>query len=178
MSALLLVPRSICVPNGCASAGARTCASGAAPDRPPGSPGQASPRAAVSAREIRYAKADVAFMQGMIGHQKGPRHGGAARDAHPDAGMKLLAQRIKCRQDEIRFMQRWLQTVRDGAARACESRDDFKPMPGMLSLADMRSLPQRRTEFDRLFLEFMIKHHDGALYGQRPVQAGRRRPGS
>ena len=37
-------------------------------------------------------------------------------------------------------------------------------MPGMLSADDMARLSAARgPDFDRLFLEFMIKHHDGAL---------------
>ena len=37
-------------------------------------------------------------------------------------------------------------------------------MPGMLTSAEMRRLADANgAEFDRLFLEFMIRHHDGAL---------------
>jgi uncharacterized protein (DUF305 family) len=37
-------------------------------------------------------------------------------------------------------------------------------MPGMLTADEMTRLSQARGEgFNRLFLEFMIKHHEGAL---------------
>jgi uncharacterized protein (DUF305 family) len=37
-------------------------------------------------------------------------------------------------------------------------------MPGMLTSEEMAQLAAAKgPEFDRLFLEFMIKHHDGAL---------------
>jgi uncharacterized protein (DUF305 family) len=37
-------------------------------------------------------------------------------------------------------------------------------MPGMLTAEEMARLAQATgPEFDRLFLEFMIKHHEGAL---------------
>jgi len=37
-------------------------------------------------------------------------------------------------------------------------------MPGMLTDAQMRELDQARgREFDRLFLQFMIQHHNGAI---------------
>jgi uncharacterized protein (DUF305 family) len=37
-------------------------------------------------------------------------------------------------------------------------------MPGMLTTEEMARLAQAKgPEFDRLFLEFMIRHHDGAL---------------
>jgi uncharacterized protein (DUF305 family) len=37
-------------------------------------------------------------------------------------------------------------------------------MPGMLTAEEMRRLADAKgSEFDRLFLEFMIRHHEGAL---------------
>ena len=36
-------------------------------------------------------------------------------------------------------------------------------MPGMLTPEEMARLAGKGVEFDRLFLEFMIKHHEGAL---------------
>ena len=136
----------------------------------PGAPGQASRTVEASAApvpRIAHTAADVAFMQGMIGH-----HAQAlemtellkTRSDNPD--MKLLALRIEVSQtDEIRFMQRWL------ASRGlpvpgphAHHAHDAKLMPGMLTPADMARLTAARgAEFDRLFLEFMIKHHDGAL---------------
>lgn len=136
----------------------------------PGAPGEASRTVAADAApvpRITHTAADVAFMQGMIGH-----HAQAlemtellkTRSTSPD--MKLLALRIEVSQtDEIRFMQRWL------ASRGlpvpgphAHHAHDAKLMPGMLTPAEMATLSAARgAEFDRLFLTFMIKHHDGAL---------------
>jgi uncharacterized protein (DUF305 family) len=42
--------------------------------------------------------------------------------------------------------------------------EHFMMMPGMLSDEQMKQLDAARaTEFDRLFLTFMIQHHRGAL---------------
>jgi uncharacterized protein (DUF305 family) len=80
--------------------------------------------------------------------------------------MKLLARRIDVSQtDEIRMMQRWLE------ARGLEApgvHAHHAPgatlMPGMLTPDEMTRLAEARgAAFDRLFLELMIKHHEGAL---------------
>jgi uncharacterized protein (DUF305 family) len=103
-------------------------------------------------------------MQGMIGH-----HAQAldmtdlvvARGTRDD--VKLLAQRIALSQaDEIKMMQEWLELrgepIPDAHAHHAAS------MPGMLTAAEMERLAAARgPAFDRLFLELMIKHHDGAL---------------
>ena len=80
--------------------------------------------------------------------------------------MKKLAQRIEISQaDEIKMMQRWLE------ARGQQLPDPHAHhahgatlMPGMLTPEEMERLAAASgPEFDRLFLEFMIKHHEGAL---------------
>lgn len=51
-----------------------------------------------------------------------------------------------------------------GAAAGPTSADDTPVMPGMLSPRQMRALAAARgPAFDRLFLEGMIQHHQGAL---------------
>jgi uncharacterized protein (DUF305 family) len=80
--------------------------------------------------------------------------------------MRKLALRIEVSQaDEIRFMQRWLQ-VRGAEVPAPHAHHahDAKLMPGMLTAEEMGRLAAGKgAELDRLFLEFMIKHHEGAL---------------
>ena len=106
-------------------------------------------------------------MQGMIGHHAQALEMTAllpSRTARAD--MRLMAQRIELSQaDEIKFMERWLQTrgqvVPDSHAH---HTPDAVLMPGMLTQDELARLAAAAgTEFDRLFLEFMIKHHDGAL---------------
>ena len=49
---------------------------------------------------------------------------------------------------------------------------DAKLMPGMLTPEQMAKLAAARgTEFDRLFLEFMIQHHEGALVMVKELMA-------
>jgi uncharacterized protein (DUF305 family) len=67
--------------------------------------------------------------------------------------------------DEIKMMQDWLE--RRGAALPdphAHHAQGAVLMPGMLTAVEMERLAAARgAEFDRLFLEFMIAHHQGAL---------------
>ena len=137
----------------------------------PGAPGQAS--SVISAEQasdlsqVEYTGADIKFMQGMIGH-----HAQAVEmvalvpsRTHSD-DLKKLALRIDLSQeDEIKMMQRWLavrgQQVPD---RNAMHMHGATLMPGMLTADEMKHLGEATgDEFDRLFLEGMIKHHGGAL---------------
>jgi uncharacterized protein (DUF305 family) len=152
-----------------ACGGAR--AASAPPIVQPGAPGQESkiidaPKAA-DLSKVGATDADVKFMQGMIHHHQQalemvaliPTH--SARD-----DMKLLGKRIELSQDdEIKMMKRWLQ-VR-GQALPDEHAMHMPGatlMPGMLSHEEMEHLAASKgDEFDRLFLQGMMKHHGGAI---------------
>lgn len=119
-----------------------------------------------------FTAADVRFMQGMIHHhaQAVVMAGWAqTHDARPD--VKVLAQRIDVAQrDEMAFMQRWLrerhQDVPDPLEHYEMGHDmgAMEMMPGMLTPEQMKQLDAARgPEFDRLFLTFMIQHHQGAI---------------
>jgi uncharacterized protein (DUF305 family) len=109
-------------------------------------------------------------MQGMIGHHTQAIEMVAllkTRTSRED--MRLLGQRIEVSQsDEVRMMRTWLrdhhrEVPDDGAYRMMMAMPDMA-MPGMLTQAEMDQLAAARgADFDRLFLEFMIKHHQGAL---------------
>lgn len=134
-----------------------------------------------------FTRADVAFMTGMIGHHAqavtmtrwAPTH-----DA--SASLQILAERIAiAQQDEIAFMRRWLADRGEAVPPAGDAQSasahaghtgmssmssDNAPfmnhqlMPGMLTAAQLVQLDKARGgEFDRLFLTFMIRHHEGAL---------------
>jgi uncharacterized protein (DUF305 family) len=121
-----------------------------------------------------YTAADVHFMSGMIGHHAqaivmarwAPTH-----DAGP--ALRRLAERIiNAQQDEIATMQQWLrdrqQVVPDGHSAGMKMMmngvEHEMLMPGMLTESQMQQLDKARgTEFDRLFLTFMIQHHRGAV---------------
>jgi uncharacterized protein (DUF305 family) len=113
-------------------------------------------------------------MQGMIDHHAQALEMVAllnTRTARED--MKRLGQRIAISQsDEIAAMKAWLgergvagSERHHGADAGAMAHDGTAPlMPGMLSAAQMAALAQARgPAFDRLFLEGMIRHHEGAL---------------
>lgn len=135
----------------------------------PGAPGQSSEVATSPATPvaIRHVKADVVFMQGMISHHAQALDMVRLLETRTESGdMKLLALRIKVSQsDEIKFMQDWLRERGEPVpGEHAHHAHDFTRMPGMLSPGDMKTLEAAKgREFDRLFLEYMIKHHEGAL---------------
>jgi uncharacterized protein (DUF305 family) len=121
-----------------------------------------------------YTAADVRFMQGMIRHHGQAITMAAWAQTHAARNdVRILASRIDVAQrDEIALMQRWLRDRRETApddhtqhAMAGHQMADSGPlMPGMLTPEQLAQL-QKATgpEFDRLFLTFMIQHHEGAL---------------
>src|SRR4030095_17038342 len=142
-----------------------------APIVQPGAPG--SPSRVITAPEaadlssLRATEADVKFMQGMIAHHAQALEMTALRPARSRReAMRLLCLRIELSQaDEIKAMEGWLKA--HGAdvpdAHAVHTHDAAL-MPGMLTPDDMARLAKaKNAAFDRLFLEFMIKHHEGAL---------------
>jgi uncharacterized protein (DUF305 family) len=111
-----------------------------------------------------YTEADVHFMQGMIAHHAQAIHMSrmaAARDASPR--LVRLAQKIDLSQaGEIALMQDWLRAHRQFVPDTSAWRT--MTMAGMLTAADLARLDAARGEaFDRLYLELMIRHHEGAL---------------
>ena len=117
--------------------------------------------------QVEYTGADIKFMQGMIGHHAQAVDMVALIPTHTNREeMRLLGKRIELSQmDEINMMRRWLevrgqQIPLPGAHRM----HGATLMPGMLTPEEMASLAAAKgVEFDRLFLEGMIKHHGGAL---------------
>jgi uncharacterized protein (DUF305 family) len=111
-----------------------------------------------------FTVADVRFMQHMIGHHAQAIQM-AALVASQGASDKVqqLAQKIDISQrDEIAMMKQWL-TERKQAVPT-DTQSHAMMMPGMLTAAQFAQLEAARgREFDRLFLGFMIRHHEGAL---------------
>jgi uncharacterized protein (DUF305 family) len=106
-------------------------------------------------------------MQGMIHHHAQALDMTdlvAARTQSDD--MKKLALRISLSQaDEIKMMRRWLEVRGQAAPDQHANHMPGAPMmPGMLTPDEMNRLAAvKGRDFDRLFLEGMIKHHAGAL---------------
>jgi len=141
-------------------------------------------RARQDSLKLTVSAADVQFMNGMIQHHAqavtmstmAPQNG-ASRSVQT-----LAARIINAQRDEITIMRRWLgerkqpvpelhdmagtlmvhmpgATVDHGAGH-----DKHAPMAGMLTEAELAELRAAKgTEFDRLFLAGMIRHHRGAV---------------
>ena len=136
----------------------------------PGAPGQPSTvgnAPAAAPVTPAHVKADVEFMQGMIGHHAQALDMVALLETRTQsADMKMLALRIKVsQQDEIALMRAWLRERGEAVpAEHAHHAHDYTRMPGMLSPDEMAKLAAAKgPAFDRLFLEYMIKHHEGAL---------------
>jgi uncharacterized protein (DUF305 family) len=121
-----------------------------------------------------YSTADVEFMSGMIPHhaQAVLMAGWAgSHGARPD--LRVLCERIVVGQrDEIAFMRTWLRDRGEVVPPADATHHRMKMngvehdmlMPGMLTPEELAQLDKARgAEWDRLFLQGMIRHHEGAL---------------
>jgi uncharacterized protein (DUF305 family) len=137
----------------------------------PGAPGEASrvisADRATDLSQVQFTGADIKFMQGMIGHHsQAVEMTALLKERTASDDMRKLALRIEVSQlDEIKMMQRWLE-VRGQPAPGMQAMHMHGAtlMPGMLTPDEMARLGAAKgAEFDRLFLEGMIKHHGGAL---------------
>lgn len=151
----------------------------------PGAPGSETRRfdggELEDVRGVSYTEADVSFMQGMIHHHAQALEMTALIPSRTDTeAIRRMGLRMEISQaDEIGLMERWLrdrgQTVPEwGGAGAMghsamghEGMDhgaEETMMPGMLTPQQMERLAAAEgREFDRLFLELMIQHHEGAI---------------
>jgi len=104
-----------------------------------------------------YSSQDIMFAEMMIPHhQQAIEMSDLALQNSEDSEVRALAQQIKDAQaPEIEKMKSW---------GASSNAHMGHMMDGMLSGEEMEALRSARgAEFDRLFLEGMIKHHEGAI---------------
>ena len=166
-------PIAVLVLSAAAGASCRTAAPAAAkpPIIQPGAPGQASQvitaAQASDLSQVQYTGADIKFMQGMIGHHaQAVEMVALVPQRTASDAVRKLAQRIDVsQQDEMKMMREWLlarsQQIPDPRAHHMMGTT---LMPGMLTAEEMARLAAAKgAEFDRLFLEGMIKHHSGAI---------------
>lgn len=134
----------------------------------------ASPSPVTSAPQgASFNDVDVMFAQMMIPHhQQAVEMANLAETLAKDPEVKSLAANIKAAQDpEIATMSAWLSAW--GKPVAPEGGMEGHGMPGMMSDADMAELKAATgTEFDRMFLEMMIAHHNGAVQMARGEERG------
>jgi len=153
----------------------------------PGAPGEESKNLdaedATNIANTSYIEADVKFLQGMIVHHKQAILMSSMvgkRTNNPT--IVDLADRIDASQeDEISFMEGWLEDRgenipgenehsmmnHDGMDHHGMEHHDMSMHLDMVGMASPKQLKElensKSTDFDRLFLQLMIAHHDGAL---------------
>ncbi|MEU5260093.1 DUF305 domain-containing protein [Amycolatopsis sp. NPDC021455] len=133
---------------------------------------QSSAAAAGAGREAGHNPDDVTFVQQMIPHHTDAVNMAKlvpSRSKNPQ--VIDLASRIEKGQDpEIQQMQGWLSTWNASMPGMPGMSDGSMPgmsggsMPGMMSAEDMQKLGEAKgAEFDKMWLDMMIKHHQGAI---------------
>jgi uncharacterized protein (DUF305 family) len=143
-----------------------------APIIQPGAPGE-TPRElgadeAIAIANTSYSPADARFMQDMIPHHHQAIEMAelvADRTNRPE--LIDVAGRINASQgDEIEFMQQWLRERGEHVPEptAHDAMHTSHKMAGMATPEQMAELAASKSiDFDRLFLELMITHHEGAV---------------
>lgn len=128
--------------------------------------------AAEQAGQVRVSDADIDYMRMMIPHhEQAVVMTDLVADRAESAQVKSIAGRIAAAQEgEIAMMESWLdehagEGAQDhgetGAHGGHAGHDD---MPGMATEEQLDALRAATGEdFDRLFCELMITHHEGAL---------------
>lgn len=104
---------------------------------------------------------DIMFAQMMIPHhEQAIEMSDLALERSSDPEILALAQQIKDAQTpEIEQMTGWIESADAGM-----TMDHDMGMNGMLSDTEMEALRAATAdEFDRLYLEGMIQHHEGAI---------------
>lgn len=135
--------------------------------------------ARIDSSRMSFTEADVKFMTGMIAHHAqaliisrlAPKNGA-------NSSIQTLASRIiNAQKDEIASMQQWLKDRNQPVPKIeydglnmyvtidGEPFTKYRKMRGVLSQQQIEELDQAKgTDFDRLFLTYMIEHHSGAVY--------------
>ncbi|MBP2366764.1 DUF305 domain-containing protein [Pseudonocardia parietis] len=143
----------------------------AAPANPvPAPTSAAAPGPTISAE---HNQADIAFAQGMIPHhQQAVEMSKPATDRAGSDDIRRLATEIEQAQGpEIAKMQAFLTAWGAPAPGAMPGMDhgsmrgmDHGGMAGMVTPDQMNRIEQANgADFDRMFLDMMIAHHDGAV---------------
>lgn len=146
-------------------------AMGQVPIIQPGAPGQQSRLITVEEASalagMEYSLGDIQFLQGMIPHHAQAKEMSALAESRTNnEAILAVAARITLSQDdEIVMMQDWLgDRGLEVTAEDAHHQSGFMRMAGMLTDEEMAALAAARgSEFDRLYLESMIQHHQGAL---------------
>lgn len=136
-----------------------------------------------SGQAAKFNDADVEFAQQMIPHHEQAIE--MAQVAETRAGsdeVKSLAADIEAAQGpEIETLEGWLESWGEDVPSGEMDHGDMNHgssdeggMAGMMDEEDMKSLEDASgAEFDRMFLQMMIEHHEGAVaMAETEVQDG------
>jgi len=140
-----------------------------APDTPGGSAPTVAPSDVSGVVPAPPNDADRQYVSMMIvHHEQALAMTRFAPERAQNETVKGLAERIRFSQEpEIGAMQQWQR-----AHNAMGSHGDHGTMPGMATQDQLNALGAARgKDFDRMFLELMIKHHEGAIKMATDVRA-------
>ncbi len=131
-------------------------------------PAPAADASAPADASAEFNDADVMFAQGMIPHhEQAIEMADIALDPTLGAGPEVidLATRIKAGQDpEIQQMTGWLESWGQPMQMDMDDGHDMAGMDGMMSVEEMDELgTMTGADFDRMWMEMMIRHHEGAI---------------
>ncbi|MEV4014273.1 DUF305 domain-containing protein [Nonomuraea angiospora] len=136
----------------------------------------AAPTISTTQPGASFNDADVMFAQMMIPHhQQAVEMAELAETRASDKEIKELAAKIKAAQDpEIETMQGWLQDW--GKPMPTDGVNDMQGMdhgmPGMMPAGDMKKLEAAKgAAFDKMFVQMMVSHHNGAIEMAKTEQA-------
>jgi uncharacterized protein (DUF305 family) len=177
LSLALIIPLAAC------GSTAKSTANGATPQA-------TAPEATVnvpggsSATDATFNPADVAFAQGMIPHhEQAVVMSTLALDPARSAGPKVkdLATRIQAAQGpEIQTMTGWLTAWKQPLVMAgMEGMEGMEGMAmnGMMSAEEMTALSAATGDgFDKMWLEMMVRHHEGAVTMSKTEQTSGKSP--
>lgn len=137
--------------------------------------------AATSAPASDFNDADVEFLQGMIPHhEQAIEMADIALDPTLGARAEItdLASRVKAAQDpEIEQMTTWLAAWGQPVQMDTSDGHDMSSMEGMMTAEEMDALAASTgAEFDAMWAEMMIRHHEGAISMAEEVTASGSNP--
>ena len=129
-----------------------------------------------SAASAALNAADIEFAQGMIAHhEQAIEMAEIALDPNIGASAEVvdLATRIKGAQDpEVNLMTEWLTAAGEPVVMDASEGHDMSSMESMMTAEQMDAMAATMgTEFDQMWLEMMIAHHEGAITQSQTVKA-------
>jgi uncharacterized protein (DUF305 family) len=113
-----------------------------------------------------FNDADVTFAQSMIPHHEQALEMAKLADGRAsDSEIKSIAGKIEQAQDpEIKTMKGWLTSWNKPTAMESMPGMDHGSGDGMMSDKDMKEMESMKgAEFDKMFAQMMIEHHNGAI---------------